>query len=90
MPKALWKPEDVHSSIGGFFDRYKAAAKRAAGIDDGKSHPDYADLADLSPQILIRMQIYRNVTLNSKPEIRNPKQIQMTKIQITETIPPLP
>jgi 4-hydroxybutyryl-CoA dehydratase / vinylacetyl-CoA-Delta-isomerase len=33
------------------FDRYKAAAKRAAGIHDGKSHPDYADLPEFPPVI---------------------------------------
>jgi len=32
------------------FSRYKAAAKRAAGIDDGKSHPDYAELPAFPPK----------------------------------------
>ena len=31
------------------FDRYKAAVKRAARINDGKSHPDYADLPEFPP-----------------------------------------
>ena len=33
------------------FGRYKAAAKRAAGVDDGKSHPDYADLPAFPPNL---------------------------------------
>jgi len=32
------------------FDRYKAAAKRAAGIHDGKSHPAYAELPEFPPR----------------------------------------
>jgi 4-hydroxybutyryl-CoA dehydratase / vinylacetyl-CoA-Delta-isomerase len=35
----------------GDFDRYKAAAKRAAGIHDGKSHPLYAELPDFPPKV---------------------------------------
>ncbi|HUJ89241.1 MAG TPA: 4-hydroxyphenylacetate 3-hydroxylase N-terminal domain-containing protein [Syntrophorhabdales bacterium] len=31
------------------FDRYKAAAKRAAGIRDGKSHPVYSELPEFPP-----------------------------------------
>jgi 4-hydroxybutyryl-CoA dehydratase/vinylacetyl-CoA-Delta-isomerase len=32
------------------FDRYKAAAKRAAGIHDGTSHPAYSDLPEFPPK----------------------------------------
>lgn len=33
------------------FDRYKAAAKRAAGIQDGKSHPAYSGLPEFPPRL---------------------------------------
>jgi hypothetical protein len=33
------------------FDRYKAAAKRAAGIQDGKSHPTYSGLPEFPPKV---------------------------------------
>jgi 4-hydroxybutyryl-CoA dehydratase/vinylacetyl-CoA-Delta-isomerase len=33
------------------FDRYKAAAKRAARIRDGMSHPAYADLPEFPPRL---------------------------------------
>jgi hypothetical protein len=32
------------------FDRYKAAAKRAAGIKDGTSHPVYSELPEFPPK----------------------------------------
>lgn len=33
------------------FERYKAAAKRAARIDDGSKHPDYSPLPEFPPKI---------------------------------------
>ncbi|MFC1824598.1 4-hydroxyphenylacetate 3-hydroxylase N-terminal domain-containing protein [Thermodesulfobacteriota bacterium] len=34
------------------WERYKAAAKRAAGIDDGKEHPIFSDLPEFPQQVL--------------------------------------
>jgi len=33
------------------FDRYKAAAKRAAGIQDGETHPIYSELPEFPPRV---------------------------------------
>jgi hypothetical protein len=42
---------DYKKLFQAIFDRYKAAAKRAARIKDGSSHPDFAALPVFPPDL---------------------------------------